>query len=205
MDVSLRNLATIDPRPATLPQERFYAKQEPWLQPHDVKEFPNYYVFVDKLVYVDEGNTLTWHVFEEVCVLPENANTEKISATYLDRVLTVTVEKKASPEPQMHETIEVQVASKILGLGLVLSLSLCVSTLKAARLHILLRLEHGRRLLNSDSMPVDSLIPFGEENESKRKAFTIPLNAPDTSSSSMFTRGRAIKLLGGSFSLYHAC
>lgn len=42
-------------------------------------------------------------------VLPENAETEKISATYQDGVLTVTVEKKAPPEPTKLKTVEVQV------------------------------------------------------------------------------------------------
>ncbi|PON95971.1 Small heat shock protein HSP [Trema orientale] len=42
-------------------------------------------------------------------VLPENADTDKISATYQDGVLTVTVEKKPPPEPKQPKTIDVQV------------------------------------------------------------------------------------------------
>lgn len=42
-------------------------------------------------------------------VLPENADTGKITATYHDGVLTVTVEKKQPPEPKQPKTIEVQV------------------------------------------------------------------------------------------------
>ena len=43
-------------------------------------------------------------------VLPENANTDKISAVCLDGVLTVTVEKLPPPEPKKPKTIEVKVA-----------------------------------------------------------------------------------------------
>lgn len=43
-------------------------------------------------------------------VLPENADIEKISATYQDGVLTVTVEKKPPPEPKQPKTVEVRVA-----------------------------------------------------------------------------------------------
>ncbi|KAK6248922.1 hypothetical protein QUC31_020487 [Theobroma cacao] len=42
--------------------------------------------------------------------LPENADTEKISASYQDGVLTVTVEKKPPPEPKKPRTVEVQVS-----------------------------------------------------------------------------------------------
>ncbi|PON71734.1 Small heat shock protein HSP [Parasponia andersonii] len=42
-------------------------------------------------------------------VLPENADTDKISATYQDGVLTVTIEKKPPPEPKQPKTIDVQV------------------------------------------------------------------------------------------------
>ncbi|TXG61821.1 hypothetical protein EZV62_013184 [Acer yangbiense] len=42
--------------------------------------------------------------------LPENANTEKISAVCQDGVLTVTVEKKPPPEHKKPKTIEVSVA-----------------------------------------------------------------------------------------------
>ncbi|KAK1428629.1 hypothetical protein QVD17_17468 [Tagetes erecta] len=42
--------------------------------------------------------------------LPENANTDKISAVYLDGVLNVTVEKMPPPEPKKPKMIQVQVA-----------------------------------------------------------------------------------------------
>ncbi|PIA27753.1 hypothetical protein AQUCO_07600127v1 [Aquilegia coerulea] len=42
--------------------------------------------------------------------LPENANTDKISAVCQDGVLTVTVDKKPPPEPKKPKTIEVRVA-----------------------------------------------------------------------------------------------
>ncbi|OVA04780.1 Alpha crystallin/Hsp20 domain [Macleaya cordata] len=43
-------------------------------------------------------------------VLPENANTDEISAVCQDGVLTVTVEKLPPPEPKKPKTIEVKVA-----------------------------------------------------------------------------------------------
>ncbi|KAI3468087.1 hypothetical protein Pfo_024750 [Paulownia fortunei] len=43
-------------------------------------------------------------------VLPENANTDKITAVCLDGVLTVTVEKLPPPEPKKPRTIEVKIA-----------------------------------------------------------------------------------------------
>ncbi|XVE97735.1 hypothetical protein REPUB_Repub03eG0044100 [Reevesia pubescens] len=43
--------------------------------------------------------------------LPENADTDKISASYQDGVLTVTVEKKSPPEPMKPKTVEVQVST----------------------------------------------------------------------------------------------
>ncbi|EXB48293.1 hypothetical protein L484_003776 [Morus notabilis] len=43
-------------------------------------------------------------------VLPENADTDKISASYQDGVLTVTIQKKPPPEPKKPKTSEVQVA-----------------------------------------------------------------------------------------------
>ncbi|KAL8522284.1 hypothetical protein ACS0TY_012424 [Phlomoides rotata] len=43
-------------------------------------------------------------------VLPENANTDKISAVCQDGVLTVTVEKLPPPEPKKPKTIEVKIA-----------------------------------------------------------------------------------------------
>ncbi|KAM7507466.1 hypothetical protein LguiA_017919 [Lonicera macranthoides] len=42
-------------------------------------------------------------------VLPENANTDKISAVCQDGVLTVTVEKLPPPEPKKPKTIEVKI------------------------------------------------------------------------------------------------
>ncbi|XVF35292.1 hypothetical protein REPUB_Repub18cG0133200 [Reevesia pubescens] len=49
--------------------------------------------------------------------LPENADTEKISAFYQDGVLTVTVEKKPPPEPKKAKTVEVQGSRKALEFG----------------------------------------------------------------------------------------
>ncbi|KAI3418306.1 uncharacterized protein J3R85_013775 [Psidium guajava] len=43
-------------------------------------------------------------------VLPENANTEAVSAVCRDGVLTVTVEKLPPPEPKQPKTIEVKIA-----------------------------------------------------------------------------------------------
>ncbi|CAI0439005.1 unnamed protein product [Linum tenue] len=43
-------------------------------------------------------------------VLPENANTDAISAVCKDGVLTVTVEKVPPPEPKKPKTIEVKIA-----------------------------------------------------------------------------------------------
>ncbi|XP_043707634.1 17.3 kDa class II heat shock protein-like [Telopea speciosissima] len=43
-------------------------------------------------------------------VLPENANTEAISAVCKDGVLTVTVQKLPPPEPKKPKTIEVKIA-----------------------------------------------------------------------------------------------
>ena len=43
-------------------------------------------------------------------VLPENANTDAISAVCKDGVLTVTVEKVPPPEPKKPKTIHVQIA-----------------------------------------------------------------------------------------------
>ncbi|XP_057960117.1 17.3 kDa class II heat shock protein-like [Malania oleifera] len=42
--------------------------------------------------------------------LPENANTDKISAVCQDGVLTVTVEKLPPPEPKKPKTIDVKIA-----------------------------------------------------------------------------------------------
>ncbi|CAL0327144.1 unnamed protein product [Lupinus luteus] len=43
-------------------------------------------------------------------VLPENANTDSVSAICQDGVLTVTVQKLPPPEPKKPKTIEVQIA-----------------------------------------------------------------------------------------------
>ncbi|XWS72406.1 hypothetical protein CRYUN_Cryun02cG0037200 [Craigia yunnanensis] len=43
-------------------------------------------------------------------VLPENANTDAISAVCQDGVLTVTVEKLPPPEPKKPKTIEIKIA-----------------------------------------------------------------------------------------------
>ncbi|KAF2287061.1 hypothetical protein GH714_037278 [Hevea brasiliensis] len=42
--------------------------------------------------------------------LPENVNTDAISAVYQDGVLTVSVEKVPPPEPKKPKTIEVKIA-----------------------------------------------------------------------------------------------
>ncbi|XP_004501442.1 17.1 kDa class II heat shock protein-like [Cicer arietinum] len=43
--------------------------------------------------------------------LPENANSDDISANYVDGVLTVTISKRPPPEPKKPKTIQVQVSS----------------------------------------------------------------------------------------------
>lgn len=108
--------------------------------PADVKEYSNSYVFVidmpglksgDIKVQVEDDNVLNIsgerkRVEEEGAkyvrmerrigkfmrkfVLPENANTDKISAVCQDGVLTVTVEKLPPPEPKKPKTIEVKIA-----------------------------------------------------------------------------------------------
>ncbi|XP_050379887.1 17.1 kDa class II heat shock protein-like [Argentina anserina] len=50
-------------------------------------------------------------------VLPENAETEKISAVCQDGVLTVVVDKKPPPEPKKRKTVEVRVVSTQEGQG----------------------------------------------------------------------------------------
>ncbi|XP_050365682.1 17.1 kDa class II heat shock protein-like [Argentina anserina] len=50
-------------------------------------------------------------------VLPENAETDKISAECQDGVLTVVVDKKPPPEPKKRKTIEVRVVSTQEGQG----------------------------------------------------------------------------------------
>lgn len=108
--------------------------------PADVKEYPSSYVFVidmpglksgDIKVQVEEDNVLiisgerkrpeeegARYVRMErrvgklmrKFVLPENADTEKISAVCQDGVLTVTVEKLPPPEPKKPKTVEVKIA-----------------------------------------------------------------------------------------------
>lgn len=108
--------------------------------PADVKEYPNSYVFVidmpglksgDIKVQVEDDNLLVISgerkreedregkyvrmerrvgKFMRKFSLPENANTNAISAVCQDGVLTVTVEKLPPPEPKKPKTIEVKVA-----------------------------------------------------------------------------------------------
>ncbi|XP_057799862.1 17.3 kDa class II heat shock protein-like [Salvia miltiorrhiza] len=108
--------------------------------PADVKEYPTSYVFVidmpglksgDIRVQVEEDNVLNISgerkreeeegakyvrmerrigKFMRKFVLPENANTDKITAVCQDGVLTVTVEKLPPPEPKKPKTIEVKIA-----------------------------------------------------------------------------------------------
>ncbi|KAL0323729.1 UNVERIFIED_CONTAM: class II heat shock protein [Sesamum calycinum] len=108
--------------------------------PADVKEYPNSYVFVidmpglksgDIKVQVEDNVLLisgerkreeeTEGVkyvrmerrigkFMRKFSLPENANTDKITAVCQDGVLTVTVEKLPPPEPKKPKTIEVKIA-----------------------------------------------------------------------------------------------
>ncbi|KAJ7966391.1 17.3 kDa class II heat shock protein-like [Quillaja saponaria] len=44
--------------------------------------------------------------------LSANANTEKISTSYQDGVLTVIVEKRPAPEPKKPKTVEVQIGQQ---------------------------------------------------------------------------------------------
>ncbi|KAL1552321.1 17.3 kDa class II heat shock protein-like [Salvia divinorum] len=108
--------------------------------PADVKEHPGSYVFVidmpglksgDIKVQVEEDNVLNISgerrreeeegakyvrmerrigKFMRKFVLPENADTDKISAVCQDGVLTVTVAKLPPPEPKKPRTIEVKIA-----------------------------------------------------------------------------------------------
>ncbi|KAL0394201.1 UNVERIFIED_CONTAM: class II heat shock protein [Sesamum latifolium] len=108
--------------------------------PADVKEYPNSYVFVvdmpglksgDIKVQVEDNVLLisgerkreeekegVKYVrmerrigkFMRKFSLPENANTDKITAVCQDGVLTVTVEKLPPPEPKKPKTIEVKIA-----------------------------------------------------------------------------------------------
>ena len=111
--------------------------------PADVKEYPNYYVFVidmpglksgDIKVQVEDDNVLLISgerkreedkekegakylrmerrvgKFMRKFTLPENANTDAISAVCQDGVLTVTVNKLPPPQPKKPKTIEVKIA-----------------------------------------------------------------------------------------------
>lgn len=108
--------------------------------PADVKEDRNSYAFIidmpglksgDIKVQVEDDNVLVISgerkreekegakyvrmerrvgKFMRKFVLPDNANTEKISAVCQDGVLTVTVEKLPPPEPKKPKTIEVKIA-----------------------------------------------------------------------------------------------
>ncbi|KAG2666827.1 hypothetical protein I3843_15G080700 [Carya illinoinensis] len=108
--------------------------------PADVKEYPSSYVFIidmpglksgDIKVQVEDENVLVISgerkrdeekeakyvrmerrigKFMRKFVLPENANTDAISAVCQDGVLTVTVEKLPPPEPKKPKTIEVKIA-----------------------------------------------------------------------------------------------
>ncbi|XP_019242072.1 PREDICTED: 17.3 kDa class II heat shock protein-like, partial [Nicotiana attenuata] len=69
--------------------------------PADVKEYPNSYVFVVDMPGLKSGDIKVqdWEIHEEI-TLPENANTDAISAVCQDGVLTVTVQKLPPPEPK---------------------------------------------------------------------------------------------------------
>ncbi|KAJ6843996.1 17.5 kDa class II heat shock protein [Iris pallida] len=108
--------------------------------PADVKELPGSYVFVIDMpgvksgeikVQVEDDNLLVisgerkreeekdgkylrmerrMGKFMRKFSLPENANTDGVSAACQDGVLTVTVQKLPPPEPKKPKTIEVKVA-----------------------------------------------------------------------------------------------
>ncbi|CAA7402969.1 unnamed protein product [Spirodela intermedia] len=108
--------------------------------PADVKEYPKSYVFIidmpglksgDIKVQVEDDNLLVISgerkreddkegkymrmerrvgKFMRKFSLPENTNTNAISAVCQDGVLTVSVEKLPPPEPKKPKTIEVKVA-----------------------------------------------------------------------------------------------
>ncbi|KAG1330135.1 17.3 kDa class II heat shock protein [Cocos nucifera] len=108
--------------------------------PADVKELPSSYVFVidmpgvksDEIkVQVEEDNMLTisgerkrdddkegkylrmerrMGKFMRKFTLPDNANSDAISAVCQDGVLTVTIQKLPPPEPKKPKTIEVKIA-----------------------------------------------------------------------------------------------
>ncbi|KAJ8900394.1 hypothetical protein K2173_025034 [Erythroxylum novogranatense] len=98
--------------------------------PMDVKELPNSYVFVIDMPGLKSSTSSGERKREEnkeqdikylrmerrigkfmrKFVLPENANTDSISAVCQDGVLTVTVNKVPPPEPKKPKTIEVKIA-----------------------------------------------------------------------------------------------
>nr|GMC46993.1 17.1 kDa class II heat shock protein-like [Ipomoea batatas] len=90
----------------------------------DVMEYPNAYYFVvdmpglkrDQIkVHLEDSNVLFLRMERRLgkllkkFVLPENANTDAISATLEDGVLTVSVEKRPPPEPKKPKVIEVSI------------------------------------------------------------------------------------------------
>ncbi|KAK4412659.1 class II heat shock protein [Sesamum alatum] len=109
--------------------------------PADVKEYPSSYVFIvdmpgigagDIKVQLEDDNVLVVSgerkrekeegvkylrmerrlgKFMRRFALPENANTEAISAVCRDGVLVVTVEKLPPPEPKKPKTIEVKIGN----------------------------------------------------------------------------------------------
>ncbi|KAL0394202.1 UNVERIFIED_CONTAM: class II heat shock protein [Sesamum latifolium] len=109
--------------------------------PADVKEYPSSYVFIvdmpgigagDIKVQLEDDNVLVVSgerkrekeegvkylrmerrlgKFMRKFALPENANTEAISAVCRDGVLVVTVEKLPPPEPKKPKTIEVKIGN----------------------------------------------------------------------------------------------
>ncbi|KAK4388714.1 UNVERIFIED_CONTAM: class II heat shock protein [Sesamum calycinum] len=109
--------------------------------PADVKEYPSSYVFIvdmpgigagDIKVQLEEDNVLVVSgerkrekeegvkylrmerrlgKFMRKFALPENANTEGISAVCRDGVLVVTVQKLPPPEPKKPKTIEVKIGN----------------------------------------------------------------------------------------------
>ncbi|MQL92694.1 hypothetical protein Taro_025323 [Colocasia esculenta] len=105
--------------------------------PADVKEYPDSYAFVVDMpglksggikVQVEDGNVLVISgerkredgkylrmerrvsKFMRKFSLPDNANTDAVSAVYQDGVLTVTVEKLPPPKPKKPKTVEVKIA-----------------------------------------------------------------------------------------------
>ncbi|CAL0305230.1 unnamed protein product [Lupinus luteus] len=92
----------------------------------DIKEYPNSYVFVIDMPGLKKGDIKRKREeekegvkylrmerrvgkFMRKFVLPENANTDAVSAVCQDGVLTVTVQKLPPPQPKKPKTIEVKV------------------------------------------------------------------------------------------------